>query len=149
MEGLRRIWVKTKTEKRGPNSEKEHGVSLSHLTVKHNEHFHHFLALLLFLSGSVGVLLFACYSGSTGILTHAPPHYRQKGITGGYYDWQTGFVMCKVCVKADFNLTAAGFVMWVRVVGQKCCYGRKGFHNKKKNIVDESLKGGACDSGGR
>lgn len=97
--------TKHKNRERGPNSWREHGVSLSHLTVTHNEHFHHFPALLLFLSGSVGVLLFACYSGSTGIPTHAPPRHRQKEITGGYYDWQTGFVVFKVRLKANFNLT--------------------------------------------
>lgn len=106
------------------------------LTVKHNEHFHHFPALLL--SGSVGVLLFACYSGSTGILTYVPPHHglynKDKESRGAIIIGRQALLCLRFALKAVFDLTASVFVIWVRVVRQKCCYGRKGFHNNKKSL---------------
>lgn len=96
---------KKKKGNEGPNSLVTQRNTMFFLTVKHNEHFHHFPALLL--SGSVGVLLFACYSGSTGILTHVPPHHglhnKDKESRGVITTGRQALLCLRFELKADFE----------------------------------------------
>lgn len=66
---------KNKWGPEGPNSLVTQRNMKFFLSLKNNEHFHHFPAPSPSLSGSAGVLLFACYSGSTGTLSRFPPHH--------------------------------------------------------------------------
>ncbi len=66
---------KIKRGNESPNSLVTQRNTKFFLTLQNNEHFHRFPAPSLSLSGSAGVLLFACYSGSTGTLTRVPPHH--------------------------------------------------------------------------
>lgn len=144
IEGLRRIQVNNTRGNQGPNSLVTQRNTKFFLTLQNNEHFLHFLAPSFSLSGSAGVLLFACYSGSTGTLTRVRPHHglnkdkeaRQVIIIG------IQILLCEGIAYTDFDLTATVFLILDLSYEKICCYGRRGFHNKTLplNVAAESLK---------